>query len=920
MRAPMPDIVSEPIRDMPAQPDIGLRPPAPLALLCNAREEDYAQAAEIGFTHVLLDDASQISGARGCGLVPVIALQEFDEETLGALQEAGAGGFYFRAAHRFAAIFWYDRFGNAKQRKPDVLLIADILGARPEEVAALRGAGFDLATSSSCYWDFASGWLNQDTLRTESVAPVLAFATPPGSASWQPVALKRALRFSAMFAPAWAVDWRFVFQGDEDMRPELRELLALRAQMATLVGCRAGRVISAAGAPVAVFLRGCFVSVANGSIEAKAGQPVAHLLPIIGGAGLRALGGDAFSATEMLTTEPAEVAFFTTLPAAEISLPAPKLDTGAPRIAIEAISPQVDEGRFPARRVVGEAVEVEADLIADGHELLAAELLYRAGREQAWRVVPMLPVGNDRWRASFPLEWLGRYGFVVQAWYDRFSSFADGLRKKIAAGLNVALEIQEGLLLVDEAAEADKRLRSVANELRALPADGLREWLLSEDLRSAMRHALPRKFLTKSREMPLDAEPRGARFASWYELFPRSQSGDATRHGTFADVVAQLPRIAAMGFDVLYFPPIHPIGAAHRKGRNNSLTAAPDDPGSPYAIGSEDGGHDAIHPQLGTLEDFRALVAEASGHGLSIALDFAIQCSPDHPWLRQHKGWFDWRPDGSLRYAENPPKKYEDIVNVDFYTEAAKPDLWLALRDVVQFWVDQGVRYFRVDNPHTKPLPFWEWMIADIRSRHPDAIFLAEAFTRPKVMYRLAKIGFSQSYTYFTWRNEKHELTAYLEELANGPAREYFRPHVFVNTPDINPHFLQTSGRGGFLIRAALAATLSGLFGVYNGFELCEAAPVPGKEEYLDSEKYEIKAWDYEKPGNISAQITALNLIRRENAALQSHLGVEFLPCSNEKIIYFRRFAPGASTLLIAVSLDPHTVQEASIELPLWRF
>ncbi|MDE2319430.1 MAG: alpha-1,4-glucan--maltose-1-phosphate maltosyltransferase [Rhodospirillales bacterium] len=603
-----------------------------------------------------------------------------------------------------------------------------------------------------------------------------------------------------------------------------------------------------------------------------------------------------------------------------ISYPAPKLNTEAPRIAIEAISPQVDDGRFAVRRVVGEAVEVEADVITDGHDLLAVDLLYRTGKQQNWRAIPMVPQGNDRWAAAFPLERLGRHGFVVQAWHDRFASFADGLEKKIAAGVDVTLETQEGLCLVNEAAEADIRLQDVALQLRTSPVNELQEWLLSKDLRSAMRYALPKTFLVKSHEMPLDAEPKGARFASWYEIFPRSQSGDATRHGTFTDVIAQLPRIAAMGFDVLYFPPIHPIGKVHRKGRNNSLAASPEDPGSPYAIGSMDGGHDAIHPELGTLEDFRALIAAAETNGLCIALDFAVQCSPDHPWLREHKEWFDWRLDGSLRYAENPPKKYQDIVNVDFYGEAAKPDLWIALRDVVQFWADQGIRYFRVDNPHTKPLPFWEWMIADIRSRHPDAIFLAEAFTRPKLMYRLAKIGFSQSYTYFTWRNEKQEIISYMEELVNGPAREFFRPHFFVNTPDINPYFLQNSGRAGFLIRAALAATLSGLFGVYNGFELCEATPVPGKEEYLDSEKYQIRVWDYEKTGNISAEIAVLNRIRRENSALQSHLGVEFLPCTNKKILYFRRYASGGGTLLIAINLDPNAKQEGTIELPLWRF
>jgi len=455
-----------------------------------------------------------------------------------------------------------------------------------------------------------------------------------------------------------------------------------------------------------------------------------------------------------------------------------------------------------------------------------------------------------------------------------------------------------------------------------------------------------RPFYVESVSYPLEVERGGAAFASWYEIFPRSASGDEQRHGTFDDVIRRLGAIRGMGFDVLYFPPIHPIGRTNRKGRNNSLRAEADDPGSPYAIGSAEGGHDAIHPQLGTLEDFRRLRDAAREKGLELALDFAIQCSPDHPWLREHPGWFAWRPDGSIKYAENPPKKYEDIVNVDFYAHDAKPGLWTALRDVVMFWADEGVRLFRVDNPHTKPLPFWEWMIGEVRARYPDAVFLSEAFTRPKVMYRLAKVGFSQSYTYFTWRHTKQEFIDYLTELTRTPVREYFRPHFFVNTPDINPVFLQTSGRPGFLIRAALAATLSGLWGVYNGFELCEGRPIPGKEEYLDSEKYQLRAWDHNRPGNIVKEIALLNRIRRANPALHSHLGVTFQPASGEHILFFSKSTPpvlptqlanspaqlanalqhgeqdrfGDNTLFIAINLDPHHAHESDIELPLWQW
>jgi len=372
---------------------------------------------------------------------------------------------------------------------------------------------------------------------------------------------------------------------------------------------------------------------------------------------------------------------------------------------------------------------------------------------------------------------------------------------------------------------------------------------------------------------------------------------------------------------VLFSPPIPPIGHAFRKGRNNTLTPGPDDPGSPYAIGSEEGGHDAIHPQLGSLEDFRRLVAAAREQGLELALDFAIQCSPDHPWLREHKDWFDWRPDGSLRYAENPPKKYQDIVNVDFYNPDAVPSLWITLRDVVRFWVDNGVRLFRVDNPHTKPFPFWEWLIGDIRAQHPDTVFLAEAFTRPKVMYRLAKIGFSQSYTYFTWRNEKQEIRDYLEELTTTAPRDFFRPHFFVNTPDINPPFLQTGGRAAHLIRAFLATTLSGLWGMYQGFELCEATPLPGREEYLDSEKYEIRVWPDRRPGDIVEEITRLNMIRRANPALQTHLGIAFHNAFNDRVLWYRKAtADRGNVVLCAVSLDPQQVQETAVELPLWEW
>lgn len=421
---------------------------------------------------------------------------------------------------------------------------------------------------------------------------------------------------------------------------------------------------------------------------------------------------------------------------------------------------------------------------------------------------------------------------------------------------------------------------------------------------------------------PLQVERREAEYSSWYELFPRSM-GKAGEHGRLQDVIAHLPRIQSMGFDVLYFPPIHPIGAKNRKGRNNSLTAQPGDPGSPYAIGSEAGGHDAVHPELGTLDDFRALVIAARCHDLELALDFAIQCSPDHPWLSEHPEWFKWREDGTVQYAENPPKRYEDIVNPDFYSTTAsaaqRMALWRALRDIVLFWVEQGVRIFRVDNPHTKPLPFWEWMIAEVHRFHPDAIFLSEAFTRPAMMHRLAKLGFSQSYTYFTWRNTKAELTDYLTEISSPGQLDYFRPNFFVNTPDINPYFLQSSGRSGFLIRAALAATTSGLWGVYSGFELCEAEALPGKEEYLDAEKYELRSRDWDQPGNIVAEVTRLNGIRRANPALQSHRGIRFHETWDARVLFFSKTtAEEDNIVLVAINLNPGESVSLSLDVPAW--
>jgi len=597
----------------------------------------------------------------------------------------------------------------------------------------------------------------------------------------------------------------------------------------------------------------------------------------------------------------------------------------APRIVIEDTQPVLEAGAFAAKAVSGQPVAVSSKVYSDGHDRLAVMLNWRQAHSRRWHRVPMQSPGNDLWLAEFTPTELGPHLFSIEAWIDPFATYCHDLEKKYHAGVEVKLELEEGRLMLGQGMDLSEgvlreEIGAVQAQLASLEAGDQVALLLHPNTARLMAEAEHRSYLTRSRDYPLDVDRPAALFASWYELFPRSITDSPERHGTFNDVHERLPMIRDMGFDVLYFPPIHPIGTQHRKGRNNALRAEPGDPGSPYAIGSPEGGHEAIHPQLGTREDFRRLVAAAAEHGLEIALDFAIQCSQDHPWLKEHPGWFSWRPDGTIRYAENPPKKYQDIVNVDFYAADAVPSLWLALRDVVIGWVEEGVKTFRVDNPHTKPLPFWQWLIADVRSRYPEVIFLAEAFTKPAMMARLGKVGYAQSYTYFTWRNTKKELSAYFEELNQPPWSQCYRPNFFVNTPDINPYFLHTSGRAGFLIRAALATMGSGLWGMYSGFELCESAALPGKEEYLDSEKYEIRPRDFTQPGNIIAEIAQLNRIRRQNRALQTHLGVAFFNCWNDNILYFAKRTPERDNyILVAISLDPHNAQEASFELPLWE-
>ena len=605
---------------------------------------------------------------------------------------------------------------------------------------------------------------------------------------------------------------------------------------------------------------------------------------------------------------------------------------GRRRVVIEAVMPEIDAGRFPAKRALGETVTVEADVFADGHDSLAAVLKYKllptptgvpsaqprggpkATEGPDWIEAPMTQLVNDRWRGEFPVTDLGRYLFTVEGWVDHFETWSRQLAKRVQAGQDVTVELEAGARMVEEAAaRADgsaadaARLKTLSKSLRAGGAtkpDG--------ELTELMRRYADRTFATTyAREVEVIVEPVKARFSTWYELFPRSV-------GTLKDVERLLPEIARMGFDVLYLPPVHPIGKSHRKGANNT-PAAKGEPGSPWAIGSAEGGHKAVHPELGTLEDFRHLVQAATGQGLDVALDIAFQCSPDHPYTREHPEWFRHRPDGSIQYAENPPKKYEDIYPFDFETEHWK-ELWQELLSIVLFWAEQGVRIFRVDNPHTKPFAFWEWLIGELKRSHPDSILLAEAFTRPKVMYRLAKAGFSQSYTYFAWRNTAYELYQYFTELAQPPVREFFRPNLWPNTPDILTEYLQSGGRPAFQARLILAATLGASYGIYGpAFELMEGLPrEQGSEEYLDSEKYQVRAWKRDDPNSLRELITIVNRIRRENPALQTDRGLRFHPTENDQLLAYSKSTPdNANVVLTVVNVDPHHVQRGMVNLPL---
>ncbi len=599
-----------------------------------------------------------------------------------------------------------------------------------------------------------------------------------------------------------------------------------------------------------------------------------------------------------------------------------------PTAVIENLSPLIDGGRYPIKRIVGDDVSVEADIFKDGHDVVAAALKWRLVGDARWHETAMTLVDNDRWRGDCHFIGIGLYEYTVEAWTDTFRSWRDEFTKKFEAGIkDLTAENIEGANLIESAsarahvAEDSSRLRDLSQCIRTADNAQINQLVHSGELEVLMATYPDRSWATQYAPPPrVIVERREAQVAAWYEFFPRSAEGFGDRGSTFRNCLPRVEDAKAMGFNVIYFPPIHPIGHTNRKGRNNSVTSQPGDPGVPWAIGSEAGGHKAVEPALGSLKDFEWLNGEVRKRGMEIALDFAINCSPDHPYVREHPEWFYQRPDGSIKFAENPPKKYEDIYPLNFRCENW-PELWAEMVSVVMFWAERGVRTFRVDNPHTKPVAFWEYLIARVRDKYPDTIFLSEAFTRPKMMKELAKAGFSQSYTYFTWRNTKQEITEYLTELTQTEMREYFCGNLWPNTPDILPPYLQDGGRPAFMIREVLAATLSPVYGIYSGYELAENTPMPGREEYLDSEKYQYKERDWNAPGNIKDWITRLNQIRKTNRALQFKDNLRFYPADNDAVIFYGKMtAARDNIILVVVNLDPHAKQHSFVDVPIDEF
>ncbi|MGE5506494.1 MAG: maltotransferase domain-containing protein [Actinomycetota bacterium] len=869
----------------------------------------------------------------------------------------GFAGFRCDAAYKVPAEVWAGVVAMGREVDPTLHFAAETLGCPTEAVAALHRAGFDWLFNSAKWWDFHAPWLLEQYDLFRAIAPSIAFPeshdTPRLGTEVQgdeQAWYRLRAWFSAFFSAGWMMpmgyEWGWTRPLDvvatrpDDREPVRFDLSAViaevnRTKAATPAMNVEGpqRRLTDASSPLVVLLRttpdGRHSALLAMNVDpvrtltveparlasGVEGLPTRLVLPPLGA---QVCAGHA--ATAQRPRAAAERAAALPMVREDPGLP----DTAAPGILILAVAPCVDGGRFPVKREEGDSLEVSADILKDGHDLLAARVLWREVGADRWRAEPMALADNDRWLGRVRLDRPGRVAYTIEAWVDAYETWRSDLGKKRAADQPVAVELAEGRQLLDAATarmEGDDRARM--ETLLAGLDDIEDEDERADVMVSTLVRGLMARWPDRSRAVRHDkvyevvVDRVRARFAAWYEMMARSQGTDPQKSATFKDCERRLPDIARMGFDVVYLLPIHPIGRVHRKGPDNTLVAGEDDPGSPYAIGSDEGGHTAVHPELGTLDDFRRFLSRARELGMEIALDFAIQCAPDHPWVRQHPDWFVFRPDGTIRYAENPPKKYQDIVNVDFHGTGA-PGLWRELREVVLFWVREGVRIFRVDNPHTKPIPFWEWLIRSVQDAHPDVVFLSEAFTRPKMMKALAKIGFTQSYTYFTWRTFKAEITAYFQELAHGEGRDYLRPMLFPTTPDILPPFLQTGGRAAFRIRLVLAATLSPLYGIYNGYELCEGAAIPGKEEYLHSEKYQYKVWDWNRPGNIKEEIARINAIRRENPALHELENLAFHDADDEAVLFYSKVSPDRSSqVFVAVTLDPFDVREAELSFPL---
>ena len=880
----------------------------------------------------------------------------------------GFRGFRCDAAYKVPARVWRSLIVAARDTASDCVFAAETLGARLPEVHRLDRAGFDYLFNSSKWWDFESPWLLEQYEAFRALAPSIAFpeshdterlAAELERRGLGPAAIearcRQAYAFAASFSKGvmmpmgYEFGWRrrldVVKTRPEDAEPRYYDLSpsiaatnAMKRATPALNEEGPQQRLSPPGDPLVVLARRtetgkewAFTLANTQDGTANEIDTDALLEAVDANLVLSPAGEDDTAIGLGLVVEPLEVKVLRGRQPSPRSIPVPAPQRQAihpdwapeARILIEDVYPELDGGRFAVKRVVGDALAVWADILRDGHDVLAAVVLHRRAGARGWLEAPMRLHDNDRWVGYVRLDEIGRHLYTIETWTDHFASWRKDTLKKREAGQSIAGDLLEGRSLLAgaaaRAADADRRLlQRLLREFDQSDAAARAEIMLSRLVAGVLARWPDRSDAVRyRRELEVMVDRSLARFGAWYEMFPRSQGRLPGCSGTFEDAIVRLPEIRALGFDVVYLPPIHPIGRINRKGRDNSLTAAPGDPGSPYAIGSAEGGHTAIHSELGGLDGFRRFVAATRALGMEVALDFAVQAAPDHPWVSQHPEWFVFRPDGSIKYAENPPKKYQDIVNVDFYT-SGREALWRELLDVVLYWIGEGVSVFRVDNPHTKPLPFWEWLIREVQDRHPEIIFLSEAFTRPKMMRALAKLGFTQSYTYFTWRVSKAELMEYGTELAQGPAKEYFRPNFFTNTPDILPAHLQRGGRPAFRARLVLAATLSPAYGIYNGFELCENRAISGTEDYLHSEKYEYKVWDWDRPGHIKDEIAQVNRIRRDNPALHHLDNLRFYATDHPQVLFYgKASAEAANRVFIAVNLDPFAAHTAELEFPL---